>query len=216
MEKQALFGVCGALLALSLVLTGCPTEANDSPPSGKIGEKTLTLKGTVYTVSNSTTFTKAGAAYDGEVDGKPGGSGKITKGEFTFSVEPLDVSSGPTLNAAALSVLIPTIGLYTDVTVSPDVKYAVLLLDPDSGAILEHKNSAAGSDSVKTERVTYIYLSGAVKITGKKSSGTSGKLDLSLVKGWNIIYEKNEVKASLTSSSSVKVEKHSLKWVITP
>ena len=218
MKKQALFGICGTLLAFTLVLAGCPTETDDSPPSGKIGEKTLTLKGTVYTVSGGTTFTKAGTAYDGDVDGIPGGSGKIAKGQLEFSVAPLDVSSGLTLSVTALGGIIPTIGtLYTDVTVTPSTaKYALLVLNPDSGALLQHRNEAASASSVKTERVTYIYLSEAVKITGKKSSDTSGKLNLSLVKGWNIVYEKNEVKTSLATSASVKVEKHSLKWVITP
>ncbi|MDR1574576.1 MAG: hypothetical protein LBS37_01100 [Treponema sp.] len=219
MKKKTLFGVVGALTALILVLAGCPTEADDSPPSGKIGEKTLTLKGTVYTL-NGTTYTNAATAYDGAVAGAPDGTGEIDKGKLEFSVEPL-ANAALTLpfNEAAVNVLLDGV-LYTDITIAPaDATYAVLNLLPAKGATLEPYNTSVSDTAIKSEYVTYLYLSKAVKITGTKSStfdlGQPSKLNISLVKGWNILYRKHEVKTS-GQSTSIKVEKHNLKWVVIP
>jgi hypothetical protein len=220
MRKQTLFGVVGALIALILVLAGCPTEANDSPPSGKIGEKKLTLKGTVYTLSG-TTYTNAATAYDGDVEGSPDGKGEIDKGKLEFSVNALpDSALTLPFNDAAVSALLNGGALYTDITITPvDAMYTVLNLKPDKGSALVPSNTSVSGASVKSEYVTYLYLSEAVKITGTKSTtvdlGQPSKLNISLVKGWNILYQKNEVKTS-GQSTSIKVEKHNLKWVISP
>ncbi|MDR2435009.1 MAG: hypothetical protein LBD47_10645 [Treponema sp.] len=219
MRKQTLFGVAGALIALILVLVGCPTEASDSPPSGKVGEKTLTLKGTVYTL-NGTTYTNAATAYDGSVDGSPDGTGEIDKGKLEFSVKPLpDSALTLPFDNTAVSYLLEG-ALYTGITITPtDATYTVLNLETEKGSTLTPYNTSVSGSSVKSEYVIYLYLSEDVKITGTKSTtldlGQPSKLDISLVKGWNILYRKYEVKAS-GQSTSIKVEKHNLKWVIYP
>jgi hypothetical protein len=228
MKKRVLFCVC-VFLALILVLTGCPTEAaEEGPPSGNIGDKTLSLKGKVYT-GLASVYTEAGMAYDGKVESKNnlGGEGVIKDGTLNFSISPLGDASKltGTLDDVAFkgfsSVLGVSVGsLYDGITVTPaDAKYTILELDPAKGVSLKNENMSTSTNSVKTELSTYIYLSKEVKITGTKKSVTvpytlqSSDIKITLKKGWNIIYQKYEQKSS-GGSCSLKVEKHSLKWVV--
>ena len=215
--RNWLLNMCGALLAFAMVLAACPTEVGDTPPSGYIGEKTLALKGKVYTSVNGD-FTAADTSYKKDIDGIPGGTGKIAKGELSFSAAPPGGLLDDTLDAEAVSVLTGG-SLYDAITVTPaGTRYAFLSLRTEEGIPLESYNVTLGKTSVKSEYVKYIYVSNDADISGIKSKSLdmwqSDKLVLSLGKGWNIVYRRQEVKSS-GASFSLKVEKHNLKWVIT-
>ncbi|MDR1251223.1 MAG: hypothetical protein LBK62_03550 [Treponema sp.] len=226
MKKRIVFCMFGAFLAVTLVLTGCPTEASSSSPaSGNLGENELELKGDVYTQGSDLKYTKVAA--DHTVTSNLNGTGSITGGKLSFKIPQ------PAATQLTQPITDFTTGLsaqYDTVTLTPaasTAKYATLRLRAGTDDLVNenYSQSISGtSATLTTEDNTYIYLSEDVTIKGKGKSfpsyaGTmkSSDINMSLKKGWNIIYTKEEIKTSTSESSAtftMKDEKHSLKWVI--
>jgi hypothetical protein len=226
MKKRIVFCIFGAFLAFTLVLAGCPTEASSSsPPSGNLGENDLELKGDVYTQGLDLKYTKVAADYT--VTSNLNGTGSITGGKLSFKI--------PQPAAALLTVPITdfTADLstqYDTVTLTPaasTAKYIELRLRAGNDDLVNenYSQSISGtSATITSEGNTYIYLSEDVTIKGKGKSfssyaGTmkSSDINMSLKKGWNIIYGKEQIKTGEDESSAtftMRDEKHSLKWVI--
>ncbi|MDR0585226.1 MAG: hypothetical protein LBG57_12910 [Treponema sp.] len=232
MKKLSL---CGVFLTFALVLGGCPTGSPSTPASGNLGEdKALDLKGDVYTVewegsaSNPTkvTYTKAATAFDGTVTSNLGGTGEIKNGKLTFKIDPPAALTNDLTNAVVNAIPVNNgndlSDYYSNVKVTPvTAKYATLSLSVGSKSLDYEKVGISSSDTsymYQEEGISYLCLSADVTVTGdKKEPWTSSNLNMTLKKGWNIIYSKFVYKVSngeTTYSFTMKDEQHSLRWVV--
>jgi hypothetical protein len=237
--KRNLFlaGILGITLVFGLILSGCPTEATDDTPSGKLGDKTLKLTGTVYTRTTSgTSYT-----YDKYETGNTVvlNIGNVTNKEFALTGGKLEIAladkptTGFTTLTDANAKSLFGFSSYDTVTIEPkDAKGWKLNYYLKSPAGLLSKASykisgSATSGKSTSETVAYYYVDKAVTITLTEEKATTTLLGVSMTSthkgatlklgaGWNAIYTKNSgstSSSSYKSTSTVSVANPKLRWI---
>jgi hypothetical protein len=223
-----------ALILPALALTGCPKDAEESIPSGSLGDADLVLKGTVY--EDKTDFetmkikyeetARSGTVVVYTTSGEKLGEGALTTGDFD-----INVTQKPTGFRSVENIF----DSWEDLKVEPaDAQIAEIELGlQDQGRIRKREvKSASGTQSdfsYSMEEVTYLYADKDVTITlgenviegdnggGGKYKSTSKAATLKLTKGWNALHYKYSAKGtatSQTSTTSVSVGNPDIKWVL--
>jgi hypothetical protein len=139
----------------------------------------------------------------------------VQSGKLGFSLE----TPGETraLNAA----MVGSLGVWTDVQISPPDVQALLLegFSAEENGVsysIERYAFATGSTSYKHSRIVCLYVSGDVSVSGK--SGRSGRtsytaFDFSLEAGWNLLQEDVSLSGN-SETRSISIATKDVPWTV--
>jgi hypothetical protein len=171
-----------------------------------------------------------------------GGTGAITNGKLSYTIETPQPSWGGSLDTVGkyLADGYNRFEDYDDVTVdNPNVKMCILYFSVDSDDYYgPYKENASYNVNVSTmpgsssyETVNYVYVDGDVTISGKGKSeteedeedgflytSTTKDFNLEFKTGWNALYTKYSGSSGRTSGSgteTMSMKNPNLKWVLT-
>jgi hypothetical protein len=220
-----------AIVAFATI--GCPTDGGDD---GFLGEE-LNLEGQVYLLKMNTysvsyqDFTDT-VEINREESG--GGSGKITNGKLSYTIGTPAAKYLQTLSSGSVDGMGGD--LWDNIAISKtNVKGYVLSLiagdDPQEyyelsrASLTTDINISAGTGSIITESVSYVYVNNDVTLSGKGKKGVlemvpykTEDLDLSLKTGWNALYTKIESTISVQGNTMTITQSldnpDDLKWLI--
>jgi hypothetical protein len=227
-----------ALILPALALTGCPKDAEESTPSGSLGDADLVLKGTVYRATYPSGFEVNYEPYitlDTVVVYAETSDGVETLGEAALTEGGFEIKITKPQAQAITSFEGSLFDMWKDPKAEPgDFKAASisLRLVTAGRGIYKSERELSGDEtsaSMNEKEVTYWYVDKDVTITlgedkdedtdedGSTYNYTYKAATLKLTKGWNALYTEGDGKygatTGYTSTTSISVANPDLKWV---
>jgi len=207
MRSLKRWGILAVITIIGFTLTSCGGEEEDLE-TGHLGNK-LSLSGQVYDTewdnNDNPIFIKINANISIDPEGNAGGNGSVKNGKLSFNI-----GTPAANNLTDINDLLETLnamGDYANVKSNITSVKAYRL----NNIFTDHSQLARGNINKKGneqngssiyEDVTYVYVNKDVKITAKgdkevnedddwKYTDNFKDICLSLKKGWNVIYQKN-------------------------